>query len=156
MATVAAGGKLSPSSNGPGTLTMDLGAGQLNIVSSITAAASASLLFDLGSASDELVLSNPLSALNIGLGLLELDDFVFTSSPDLAVGTYTLFDTGTPVLGTLGANVAGPVGSLYGELALGDGGNDVVLNVTSAPVPEPTGGIAAFVAATVCCLRRRR
>ena len=72
--TIATGGKLAPGSSA-GTLTLDA-AGGLDI--SAAAADTGAFSFELAApgASDQLVLNT--GTLNIGAGLLEFSDFVFT------------------------------------------------------------------------------
>ena len=129
--TLALGAKLSPGAS-PGTLTLALGTGQLDI-SAVGLANAQSLLFDLGTTSDEILLS--AGTLNIGNGALGFADFGFTNAGGLAAGTYTLFDAASPITGTLdSANLSGPVGTgLTGTLSVDNVNNDIKLTV----VPEP-------------------
>lgn len=107
------------------------------------------LLFDLGAvgASDQIV----SGALSIGTGLLDLDDFSFTTLGGFGVGVYTLFDAAS-ITGSLGSNLFGTVGGL--DAALSISGNSLVLTV----IPEPSA-LAVFAgvgALGFACLRRRR
>jgi autotransporter-associated beta strand protein len=130
--TVQAGGKLAPGASAAGTLHMDLGTGALDISGAVDATNSQSMKFrlDTPTNSDQVQLLNS-SNLSIGTGKLEFDDFAFTNLGGLAAGTYTLFDTSTAITGTLGSNLSGSIGAFNGTLALGDSGNDIVLNVTA-------------------------
>lgn len=131
--TLAAGGKLAPG-NSPGTLALDLGAGTLDLSAGIAATHSQALIFELGSFSDKITLTG---SLNIGLGALEFDDFVFQGIDGFAAGQYTLFDTNSTISGTLGSSLIGVVNGFQATLAFANGGQDLVLNV--APIPEPAG-----------------
>ena len=97
--TVAAGGKLSPGASA-GTLTLT---GNADISGAVAATNSQSMLFELGSTSDKIVLS--AGTLTIGSGLLEFDDFAFTAVSGFAAGDYTLFDTTQSISGSLGSNL---------------------------------------------------
>lgn len=152
--TIAAGGKLAPGTS-PGTLTANLGSGTADIIGAITAANSQSMLFDLDTpaTSDRLLLSNALSTLAIGSGLLEFDDFVFTSTGLFGPGTYTLFDTANTISGTLGANLSGTVGGYAATIEFRNGDQDIVLNV----VPEPgTFAMLLFGGVMMWFLGRKR
>ena len=145
--TVAAGGKLAPGAS-LGTLTMNLGtSGTLDLAGAVTSANSQALQFELDTAatSDKVIVTNSGSttALNIGSGVLELDDFIFTATSNIAIGEYTLFDSNAAITGTLGANVAGAFANgIVGNLQFGDNGNDLVLSVTGVPEPTSLGIIA--------------
>lgn len=153
--TVATGGKLSPGTS-PGTLKMDLGTGLLDISAAVTNVASGSMLFDLDTpgSSDEVLLTNANSGLNIGTGVLEFDDFVFTTTGNVAIGNvYTLFDTGKAITGTLGGNLGGNLGGgLAGILSLSQDGQDVQLTV----VPEPSTVILLSLGSFSLLACRRR
>jgi autotransporter-associated beta strand protein len=155
--TVAAGGKLSPGAT-VGTLTMNLATGGvLNLTGAVTAANTKSLIFRLDEvgSSDMLDVDNAgtTSAVNIGTGVLEFNDFAFTFTDNLTFDTtYTLIDSNAAILGTLGANLSGNFGAHYtGTLSFADGGNDLVLSV----VPEP-GSLAVLTLGALALLRRRR
>ncbi|MCE5277474.1 MAG: autotransporter-associated beta strand repeat-containing protein [Planctomycetaceae bacterium] len=140
--TILSGGKLSPGASA-GTLTID---DSLNISGALGGAAG-SLLFDLG----DMVTLTGTNVLTIGSGLLNWDDFVFTGTVT-GPRTYTLFDTGAAISGTLGTNLSGKIGSFDGTLSMSESGQDILLTV----IPEPAtmsllvlGGLAALI-------RRRR
>lgn len=141
--TILAGGMLSPGAS-IGMLTID---DNLDIIGGVTAVNSQSLIFELGTnpSSDRVTLTGT-NLLSIGTGLLEFDDFVFSGAP--TAGTYTLFDTGIDVFGTLGANLSGTIGGYLGTLAFADGGNDIILtleNQEPSAIPEPgTFALAAL------------
>ncbi len=133
IATVA-GAKLVPGTDGTvGMLTvapttkLDL-SGTLAPVAPTTAA----LKFDLATpaASDKIDLTT--GTLDIGAGLLELDDIAFTTLAGYASGTYTLISTNAAITGTLGAGVTGTVGGRTATLSLGDGGTDLILTVSGS------------------------
>lgn len=148
-----AGGKLSPGANGVGTLGMTFtGGGKLDLTAGVTPTNSQSLVFQLDTpaTSDRITLAG--GSLDIGTGVLEFDDFAFTTLGGFASETdYVLFDGNTPIIGTLGTNLMGDVGGFTGVLQFGDGGNDLVLHV----VPEP-GSIAFLLAGAGMLLSWRR
>ncbi len=134
--TLSAGAAASP-----GTLTLDLGTGTMDIANA------ESLVFRLGTASDLVLLTDYTDGdvkfddgnsgtLNIGSGVIGFSDFLFSDSGGLGKGTYTLFDTETAIIGSLdGSDLRGWLtGDFYGTLGFADGGNDLVLTVT----PNPT------------------
>jgi autotransporter-associated beta strand protein len=147
--TVSSGGGLSPGA-GVGKLTMDLGTGTLD-VSGAVAAATPSMHFDLAtaSASDGIVLTNGI--LNIGSGVLNFDDFDFVNQGGITAATYTLFDTNSSIIGSLGTNLSGTVGGFSATLALADGGTNLVLNT-----PEPTGIAPILLCSAMVVLKRSR
>jgi fibronectin-binding autotransporter adhesin len=151
------GGKLSPGSTAvpaasTGTLTIALsGSGSVDLTAGIAAANSQALVFDLGTTSDKFSISG--GALNIGTGVLEFDDFAFTTQAGFGIGDYVLFDGALPITGTLGAILTGTVGGLTGEIQIAGGGTDIVLHV----IPEPSAAAALLGGiATLLGLRRRR
>ncbi|MES2569575.1 MAG: autotransporter-associated beta strand repeat-containing protein, partial [Verrucomicrobiota bacterium] len=152
---IEAGGRLSPGAE-VGNLTVNTGSATLDLSAALSSPQNGTLLFalDLPEASDKITLAG--GSLNIGTGLLRFEDFAFTTLSGFSPGTYTLIETGLPILGSLDANAANLSGILSGQsatLSLGDGGSDLVLTV----VPEPgmaallTGGLGMLLG-----LRRRR
>jgi len=129
--TVGTLGSLAPGGTAPGTLTLSLGTGVLDL--SAATASLGWLNFGLGTTSDELSLTTGVLNLGSGFGL---SDFNFTNAGGFGQGTYVLFATNNAILGTLGANVSGTVLGLDATVQLADGGNELVLNV----VPEPRAG----------------
>jgi autotransporter-associated beta strand protein len=134
--TVEAGGKLAPGASA-GTLHMNLGTGVLDISGAVAASNSQSMVFELDAigASDQIQLTNALSGLNIGFGSIEFDDFAFTNLGGMVNGVYTLFDSGTPITGTLGSSLSGTIGRFVATLSIGDGGNDILLTTTGGSAP---------------------
>ncbi|RYD83091.1 MAG: PEP-CTERM sorting domain-containing protein [Verrucomicrobiaceae bacterium] len=72
------------------------------------------------------------------------------------MGTYTLFDTNSDILGTLGTNLTGSFEGLNMTLGFAGGANgrnDLVLTV----VPEPSAALSILIGAgAVLGMRRRR
>ena len=155
--TLLAGGRLSPGASA-GTLTANLGTGSLDLSAGVAAIDTEALIFELGAVgpgtSDQFALTS--GGLNIGSGVLEFDDFSFTSLSGFNEGTYVLFNlqgsSGTDVItGSLGANVTGTIAGFSSTLEIS--GNDLVLNV----VPEPaTWALLAAGLTVVVTFRRRR
>ncbi len=144
--TVSLEGRLSPG-NSAGTLTFNLGTGGSLDISAINPG---SMDFELGTTSDMILLSS--GGLNIGAGLLEFDDFIFTELGGFGMGDYVLFDTTTAITGSLGTNVTGPVGTFTGTLQFADGTNDIIVRV----VPEPTSAALMLGGLALLAGRRRR
>jgi len=134
--TVANGGNLAPGLlASPGTLTLSLGSGLLDLSGAV---ANASWLnFGLGTTSDELSLTTGVLNLGSGFGL---SDFNFTNAGGFGQGTYVLFATNNQISGTLGADVSGTVLGLGATLQFANGGDELVLVV----VPEP-GALTALL-----------
>ncbi len=150
-------GKLSPgaSAGAIGTLAFDLGSKGLNIAAPVSDGNSQVLLFDLNtvSNSDKVVLGGS-TALHIGTGGLELDDFAFTLTENFGDGIYTLFDTNALIDGTLGSNITGTLGDFDVKLSFANDNQDVVLLVGTA-IPEPST-LAVLGLAAMGLGRRRR
>ena len=139
--TVEAGGKLSPGASA-GTLHMNLDAAALDISGAVAASNSQSMVFELGAigASDLIQLTNLTTTLNIGAGTLEFNDFVFTNLGGMVNGEYKLFESSTPIMGTLGSSLSGMIGSFTATLSLGDGGTDILLTTTGGSAPGDFNG----------------
>jgi autotransporter-associated beta strand protein len=147
--TVSLNGKLAPG-NSAGTLTMNLGTGTLNLIGAITGVGTGALEFELGPASDLVQLTT--GNLTIGAGLLEFDDFLFTALTGLSQGDYVLFDSNTPINGTLGSNLTGVIApGLVGTLQFANGSNDLILHI----IPEP-GSVSAMIAGLGMLIGLRR
>lgn len=151
--TAASGAFISAgaSSGAAGTLTFS---STLDI--SGLAAGTGGLLFDLGAtgASDKVVLTS--GALSIGTGVLDLNDFSFSTLSGYGPGTYTLFSSSTSIVGTMGSNLTGTIGGLSGALSIS--GNDLVLTVSAIPEPSVyalAGGVLSLGLAWVQRRRRR-
>ena len=151
---VDSGAFLSPGSAVAAGTVGDLafsGAGGLDI--SGAAGGTGAFLFDLGAglANDQVLLTGGM--LDIGSGFLNFDDFAFN---DLGVvaGTYTLFDSDSSILGTLGSSLTGTIGGFDAVIELADSGNDIVL--TLAIVPEPSRTILLLIGGLFGLLHRRR
>jgi fibronectin-binding autotransporter adhesin len=144
-------GKIAPGNGpGPGTLTMNLGTGALNLVGAVTGPGTGALEFELGPTSDLIVLTT--GGLTIGTGVLELDDFLFTLLGGFAQGDYVLIDGNSPINGTLGPNVSGLISpNFFATLQFANGTNDLILHV----VPEP-GSASVMIAGIGMLLGLRR
>ncbi len=146
-----AGGKLSPGLS-PGNFRFDLGTGTFDISAGVAAANTQALTFELGSSSDKISLVNSSSLLDIGSGVLEFDDFVFVDISGFAPGTYTLFDSGNTIVGSLGSSLTGTVGGYSATLQFANSSQDIVLNV----VPEPSQTVLLVLAGVLLLGLRRR
>lgn len=151
--TAAAGSFLAPGSDSgvAGTLTFG---GNLDV--SGLASGAGGLLFNLdgSTASDKIALT--AGALTIGTGLLNLNDFDFTALSGFGEGVYTLVDTSTSIVGTLGANLTGTVGGLSAVLSLANGGQDIVLTVTAIPEPTTCATLFGALALVGAAVRHKR
>ncbi len=116
------------------------------------------LAFDLGADTtagttyDQIRVTN--GGLNIGTGLLNFNDFSFTTLAGFDVGTYTLFDlTGSAsISGTLGASLVGIVGGYEGTVY--QSGNNLLLDVSV--IPEPSSALLALSGFAAASFFRRR
>ncbi len=108
----------------------------------------------LAALASDTVLLPAGASLSIGSGVVNFNDFAFTALGGFGAGTYTLFNSTAPITGTLGSSLTGAIGAFNATLGLGDGGNDIVLNVV--PVPEPTALGTGLLAGFGFLLRRRR
>ena len=145
--TANAGSFFAPGADGAaGTLTF---AGTLNI--SGLAGGTGGLLFDLAAsnASDKI----GAGALTIGTGLLDLNDFSFTTLGGYTDGVYTLFSA-TSIVGTLGTNLTGTVGGISSVLSIS--GNDIILTVGTIPEPSTYALLVGSTGLMVVGLRRYR
>lgn len=147
-ATAASGSFLSAgaSSGVAGTLTFS---STLDI--SGLAGGTGGLLFNLdGTGASDKIASG---ALTIGTGVLDLNDFSFTTLSGYGVGTYTLMDA-TSIVGTLGSSLTGTLGGLDAVLSIS--GNDLVLTVSAIPEPATYAMIAGAGLLGFALYRRRR
>lgn len=143
---LATGAMLSPGTS-PGTLTF---ANNLDL-SLVGGSDNGDLIFELGTASDLVLLS--AGQLSIGAGTLGFDDFSFSAGSGFGPGTYTLFQTDQSIVGGLDiTNLSGLVGGYSAELSLADSSTDLVLTV----VPEPAAFVLWLAAGATLWLTRRR
>lgn len=120
------GGLLDP----VGELDFSLGEGDVYLGRALSVANSQMLLFELGATGDsDRVEMLDSSDLNIGNGVLEFDDFVFTTTSGFAAGTFTLFASDHAIVGSLGSNLTGTIDGLAAELSLGLGSQSILLTV---------------------------
>ena len=135
----------------------DGGVGELSFLTSldVASASTGSLLFDLGSAgTGDLI--DVTGQLNIGNGLLDLDDFVFTNLGATSVtGTYTwnLFQANTFDFANLGTNTTDNIFGSYSATLAISGGNVVQLTMF---VPEPSSTALLGLGGLMLALRRKR
>lgn len=124
--TMKHGSILEPGSS-IGTLIID---DELDLSAAVNDPGTGALRFELGSLSmHDKVLTD---SLKIGVGKLEFDDFQFTDA-GIILGTYVLFASETPIVGSLGGNLTGTIGAYTATLALANDGHDIVLHI----IPEP-------------------
>ncbi len=149
---ILAGGILSPGAS-VGTLSVVLsGGGILDISGGALATNSHSLAFEINTpgASDSVNITG--GALRIGTGVLEFNDFNFTSLGGITGDTdYILFAGDTAIDGTLGATYSGTLAGFPAELRFADGGTDLILHV-----PEPTATLSLLTGLGTLLARRRR
>lgn len=148
--TAASGSFLSPGSaaGAAGTLAFTT---SLDI--SGLASGTGGLLFNLGAvgASDKIT----AASLSFGSGLLNFDDFSFTTLSGFGEGTYTLLSSSTSITGSsLGSNLTGTVGGLNGVISIS--GNDIVLTVSSVPEPSAYALLGGVLSLGVAAIRRRK
>jgi fibronectin-binding autotransporter adhesin len=138
-------GGISPG-NSPGTLTFNLGTGTLFLGSSTE------ITFDLGTASDLILLT--AGTLNIGTGVFGFDNFDFVTGAGFAPGSYTLFQTPNAIVGSFSGITSGVLGGTYiGEISIQ--GNNMILNVSVIPEPS-TSALLLGIGGLFALLRRRR
>lgn len=161
------GGALSPGNNpgavGRTTFTFS-GSGEVpgSLDLSGVTTATGWLKFDLGADTTPATTYDQITVkdgvLDIGIGLLEFNDFDFNPLDGFGDGVYTLLSlTGTGALeGTLGSSLSGYIaGQHYGTLYLdGDTGN-LMLHVATA-IPEPSAGLLLGCAGLLFLLIRKR
>lgn len=151
--TAAAGSFLAPGSASgvAGILTFN---SSLDV--SGLASGTGGLLFNLAgtTASDKIALAT--GVLSIGSGVLNFNDFDFTTLSGFGAGTYTLVDTSTSIVGTLGTNLTGTVGGLDAALSLANGGQDIILTVSAIPEPSTYATLFGVLALAGTVLRRNR
>lgn len=150
-ATTVTGGNLAAGTDGTvGTLTFN---GALDLAG---LTGSGQLKFDLAAAgaSDSVLLSS--GALSIGSGVLNFDDFSFTTLAGFDNGVYTLLDTSTSITGTLGSSLSGVIAGH--NAVLSTDGQDIFLTVTAGTIPEPStyASLAGVMILGCAALRRRR
>lgn len=128
---VTTGGKLAPGNNGAGAMIINLNGGELNLTAAVTPSASATLVYDLDTPATSDKIISALGVVDIGTGILGIDDFAFTATGSLSPGTYVLVDSDTSITGTFASNITGPVGSMTGTLSKADGDTDIVLTISN-------------------------
>jgi len=151
--TAASGSFLAPGTDGTaGTLTF---ASTLNI-SGLAGGLAGHLKFDLGAVGSSDIITLTTGALSIGTGLLNFDDFSFSTLSGFGGGSYTLFTSSTSITGTLGSNLTGTVGGLSAVLSLANSNQDLILTVTAIPEPSTYASLLGVVVLGSAALRRRR
>lgn len=126
-----AGAVLAPGQAGPGTMTVDVAGGSVNLAPAVAPVASGALVFELDTplSSDRLSLTG--GALNIGSGVLGMDDFLLTTTPNLTAGDYPLIEGDTIITGTLAPNTSGTLPGFTLTLAKSADGTDLLLTVAA-------------------------
>jgi len=122
----------------------------------VSGASTGGLIFQLAAngVNDSFQLTNVGGSLNIGSGVLNWDDFSFSTLAGFTgVGTYTLFDTNTAIVGSLGSSLSGSIGGNTGTLSI-LGGQDLILTVVPEPQTSILLGVGIF--GMLHMLRRRR
>ncbi|MCS7049390.1 MAG: hypothetical protein NZ483_08875, partial [Verrucomicrobiae bacterium] len=143
--TMNAGSALKPGSS-IGTLVID---DDLDLTAAVNDPATGALEFELGSLPHhDKVLTD---SLKIGIGKLEFDDFQFTDL-GITLGSYVLFASETPIVGTLGANLTGTISGYSATLALANGNHEIVLHI----IPEPGTATLTFGAVALLAVFRLR
>jgi autotransporter-associated beta strand protein len=146
--TASSGSFLSPgsSSGTVGTLTFNS-----TVDISGLASGTGGLIFNLDTvgASDKVV----SGALTIGTGLLDWNDFSFTTLGGFGTGNYTLFQS-TSIAGTLGSLLTGTIGAFDGALSIS--GNNIMLAITAIPEPSSVALLGGCAAAGLVLTSRRR
>ncbi len=133
--TMDAGSILSPG-NSAGTLSFDSGL-------TLNNTAAGSLVFDLGTLNDEVVVGGSLTLNN-----QDINSFTFNTSGGFGAGTYVLFDA-SGLNGALGSNLTTTISGYNATLSLDSLNSDLILTV--AVVPEPgtwammIGGLVVLV-----------
>ena len=111
----------------------------------------ASLVFDLLQPGDSDLITVG-GTLDIGTGTLDFDSFAFTALSGFGAGTYTLFTSTEPIVGSLGSNLSGLVDGLDATLSFGTGGTSLVLDV----IPEPRAALLGAFGLILLLGGRRR
>ena len=146
-ATLGGSGTVGGATTVSGILSPGTSPGTLTFADDLDISAAEDLIFELGTSSDQVVLSS--GTLTIGSGVIGFSDFTFSDAGGLAEQAYVLFDTDS-LSGTLDAgDLTGSVGSYSGRLSIE--GTDVVLTL----VPEPAT-MALLSLGGLALLRRRR
>lgn len=149
--TLASGSFLAAgsASGATGTLTFN---GSLDI--SGLASGTGGLLFDLGATGSSDKISLSAGALSIGTGALNFNDFAFIAVSGFGAGTYTLFETSTSIVGTLGSSLTGTISGLDAAISLS--GNSVILTVTAIPESSSFAAMLGVAAIGAAALPRRQ
>ena len=148
-ASILSGGKLNASSLDNLALTLS-GTGVLNVSGALGGATS--MFFTLG-APASTVISLTGGGLNIGTGVLNFDDFLFTAGGGFTAGVYTLFGGANALTGTLGSSLTGNIAGQSSTIGLS--GNNVILTVDAIPEPSTWALLAAGLTVVVTFRRRR-
>ena len=130
-------GKLAAGIEGAaGRTTYALNGGTLNLSAATASTNTGWLKFDLGDPTtagvtyDEIRLTS--GALNIGTGL-DVDAFDIQLSPNPKSGSYVLFETGAPIVGSLGTATGTIAGTSWITGTLSIDGNNLVMEVFVPP-----------------------
>ena len=150
LVTLALGGKLSPGLS-VGTLNMALPGGELDLTPAVTPTNAQALIFELDTPAASDLVNLTAGTLDIGTGVLEFDDFAFSTLGGFGEGTYTLFETNNAFAPSFGPDVDGTINGFAATLAQSVDGTDLVLVV----VPEPQACLLLATGLGALFLRRR-
>lgn len=147
-------GLLSPGTSGMGALTLS----SSNSSGTLQFDATTRFAFTLGASgtNTSLLLSSGNPTLGLGSGVVNFDDFSFTTGTGFAAGnSYTLISGATTHTGDLGSSLSGLIdSSSLGTLSLS--GNDLVLTISAIPEPSTYAAIFGGVALVGAIALKRR
>lgn len=155
-ALLAGSGTVTGAATIEGTIAPGSSPGTLTFSDDVNLAAVDALIFELGTSSDQVVLTS--GVLTIGAGTLGFSDFSFVAGAGFiqpVTTVYTLFDSTQVISGSLdGGDLTGTIGGRAATLSLGDSGNDI--NLTVVPEPATFGMIFGVLTLGLAVTRRRR
>lgn len=151
---VTVSGLLAPGIAGTGALTMTA----LNSSGTLQFDATTKFAFTLGASgtNTSLLFSTGNPTLDFGNGVVNFDDFSFTTGSGFAAGnSYTLISGASTRTGDLGSSLSGLIdSSTLGTLSLS--GNNLVLTVSAIPEPSAYAAGCGVLALLGTLVRKRR